>query len=626
MYAIGQKIKSFFNSSIKTDILVLSITLICLILSFLGITVYSIDPAWIVIVFCGCPIIYSATRGLIKYFDIKADVLVAVALIASVYIKEYFAAAEVAFIMQLGSFLKGLTVAKAREGIERLVDLSPRTAHLIKDNQTTTISCEQIKINDIIRVLPGEIIPVDGIILRGKTSIDESLLTGESLLVDKEEGDRIKAGCFNKYASFDLVATKTCEDSTIQRMVKLLKSTSPNKARIVGFADLCATWIVLAAVSISIITWIVTADTVRAVTVLVVFCPCAFVLATPTAIIAAIGNLTRKGFLVQQGDALEKLAHVKTITFDKTGTLTHGNCKVTGVVTEEDKDSDLIYKYVATLETQSNHPLARSIVTSFTEKYPGTKLEQVDNFKSYFGKGVEGNINSCHIIVGNKTLLEEFNISLSPYLKDQEEKLEDTGSSLIHVVLNKKHVGFLTIADTVREESVKLIEFLHNNNLKTVLLTGDHKKVALHVANKLKISEVHSECLPEQKLEIIKNLSSIKNPVCMVGDGINDALALKQADVSVAVSTVGNEILVDIADIVVVGDNFRHLDFLFMLAKKMLTTIKLNMLFSFGINTIAISCAVMGSLGPVGGALVHNGGSFLVVLNSALLLKKKFTH
>ena len=626
MYRIGQKIKSFFNSSIKTDILVLSITLICLILSFLGIKVYSIDPAWIVIIFCGCPIIYSATRGLVKYFDIKADVLVAVALIASVYIKEYFAAAEVAFIMQLGSFLKGLTVAKAREGIEKLVTLAPRTAHLIRDNQTTTISCEQIQINDIIRVLPGEIIPVDGIILRGKTSIDESLLTGESLLVDKLEGDSVRAGCFNKYASFDLVATKTCEDSTIQRMVKLLKSTSPNKARIVGFADLCATWIVLAAVSISIITWMVTADTVRAVTVLVVFCPCAFVLATPTAIIAAIGNLTRKGFLVQQGDALEKLAHVTTVTFDKTGTLTYGNCKVTGVVTTDDKDSDLIYKYVATLETQSHHPLARSIVTSFLEKYPDTKLEQVDNFKSYFGKGVEGNINSCHIIVGNKTLLEEFNIKLSDVLHEKETKLEDNGSTLIHIALDNKHIGFLTISDTIRDESPAIIKFLTKNNIKTVLLTGDNHRVANHVANQLNISEVYAETLPEQKLEIIKTLSSTKTPVCMVGDGINDALALKQADVSVAVSSVGNEILLDISDIVVVGDHFKHLDFLFILAKKMLTTIKLNMLFSFGINTLAISCAVMGALGPVGGALVHNGGSFLVVLNSALLLKNKFTH
>lgn len=631
MYYLKKIFNFLFSSSIKEEILVLCLSLICLVLSFFKIYIIGIDPSWVVIIFCGVPIVYSAIKGLIKNFDIKADVLVAMALVSSIYIKEYFAAAEICFIMQLGSFLKGLTVSKARKGIQKLLSLAPRYAHLVTEEESTkTILCDEVRVSDILRVYPGEIIPVDGILTKGQTIVDESILTGEYLPVEKTINDKLLAGSFNKYSTIDIISEKTCSNSTVQRMAQVLKSSSPDKARIVSFADQCATWIVLLAVSISIICWFITEDIIRSVTVLVVFCPCAFVLATPTAIIAAIGNLTKKGFLVQKGESLETLAKIKTISFDKTGTLSYGNCKVTNIILQDTKLSDLnlnpdlIYKYVASIELSSHHPLSSAIVQSYKEKYPDSILEHSHDFKSYFGKGVQGTISNHSFVIGNKKLLNDFNIPINLDLKDKEECKELEGSTLIHIGVDGVHIGFLTICDSIREESFSLIKYFTQNNISPVLITGDNQKVALNVASKLGIKEVHAETLPEEKLEIIKNLCHSNPPVCMVGDGINDALALKQADVSIAVSSVGNEILVDISDIVVVGNNFKYLDFLFKLSKKMLSTIKLNMVFSFGINTLAISCAVMGILGPVGGALVHNAGSFAVVLNSSLLLKKRF--
>ena len=286
------------------------------------------DAAWVAIILCGIPIIMEAVIGLITEFDIKADVLVSLALIASVFIGEDFAAGEVAFIMQLGALLEELTVAKARAGIEKLVRLTPQTARLVKDGTETIIAATDVAVDDILRVLPGETIPVDGVILSGNTSVNQAVMTGESLPVDKTIGDDVSSGTVNQFGTFEMKATKVGEDSSIQRMIRLVQSADAGKAKIVGLADRFATWIVVIALSAAALTWLFTGQIIRAVTILVVFCPCALVLATPTAIMAAIGNATKHGFLVREGDALEKLAKVSKITFDKTGTLTCGTPKV----------------------------------------------------------------------------------------------------------------------------------------------------------------------------------------------------------------------------------------------------------------------------------------------------------
>lgn len=294
----------------KKEIVVLGISGAALVFSLFGLNPLPFDVAWIAIVLCGIPIILEAIIGMTTAFDIKADVLVSLALIASVCIGEVFAAGEIAFIMQLGALLEDLTVAKARAGIEKLIHLTPQTARRLTGTNETIIPAEQVQVGDILRVLPGESVPVDGVIIGGQTSINEAVMTGESLPIDKTIGDDVASGTVNQFGSFEMKATKVGKDSSIQRMIQLVQSADAGKAKIVGIADRWATWIVVIALSAALLTWLISGQIIRAVTILVVFCPCALVLATPTAIMAAIGNAAKHGFLVREGDALEQLAAV----------------------------------------------------------------------------------------------------------------------------------------------------------------------------------------------------------------------------------------------------------------------------------------------------------------------------
>ena len=353
---------------VKKDITFLVIGGISLLMSLFRFHPFGFDPAWIAIILCGIPIILEAVIGLVTAFDIKADVLVSLALIASVITGEIFAAGEVAFIMQLGALLEDLTVAKARAGIEKLVHLTPRTARRLTGETESIIPAEQVQVGDILRVLPGETIPVDGVILSGQTSINQAVMTGESLPVDKTAGDEVSSGTVNQFGSFDMKATKVGEDSSIQRMIRLVQSADADKAKIVGIADRWATWIVVIALAAAALTWLFSGEIIRAVTILVVFCPCALVLATPTAIMAAIGNSTRHGFLVREGDALERLATVSRITFDKTGTLTCGTPEVVAVTgCLADFPEEKLYRLLASAELRSEHPLGKAIVSCYSE-------------------------------------------------------------------------------------------------------------------------------------------------------------------------------------------------------------------------------------------------------------------
>ena len=335
---------------------------IALIVSIFDLVPLSFDASWVAIILCGIPIILEAVIGLVTAFDIKADVLVSLALIASVCIGEDFAAGEVAFIMQLGGLLEELTVARARAGIEKLVHLTPQTARVITGGKETAVPAGAVKVGDLLRVLSGETIPVDGEIVSGQTSVNQAVMTGESLPVDKGVGDEVSSGTVNQFGAFEMKATKVGEDSSVQRMIRLVQSADAGKAKIVRLADRWAAWIVVIALTSAALTWMISGEIIRAVTILVVFCPCALVLATPTAIMAAIGNATKHGFLVREGNALERLAAVKKITFDKTGTLTYGTPRVVLVHSALPSLSDHeLYRLCAAAEHYSEHPLGKAI-------------------------------------------------------------------------------------------------------------------------------------------------------------------------------------------------------------------------------------------------------------------------
>ncbi len=619
-----EKLEEFLEiGGTKKDIAFLVISGIALLVSMLDLIPLPFDAAWVAIILCGIPIILEAVIGLVTAFDIKADVLVSLALIASVIIGEDFAAGEVAFIMQLGALLEDLTVAKARAGIEKLVHLTPRTARVISEGQETVIPAEQVCVGDILRVLPGETIPVDGVILSGQTSINQAVMTGESLPVDKSAGDEVSSGTVNQFGSFDMRATKVGEDSSIQRMIRLVQSADAGKAKIVGLADRWATWIVVIALTAAALTWIFSGQIIRAVTILVVFCPCTLVLATPTAIMAAIGNATKHGFLVREGDALERLASVSKIAFDKTGTLTYGTPQVVevksilpGLAREE------LYLLAAAAEQRSEHPLGKAVVRCCRQEI-SKELPQTEEFQMIPGQGVAAVVQGRRILAGNRKLLAREGMTSVPSLLESGKLYDDRGCTVIYLSVDGQPAGFLALSDTVRPESGEMVRRLIGLDVSPVLLTGDHESAAKTIAGQLSIEEVHADCLPEEKLRFIESCQKQGQSVCMIGDGVNDAPALKKANIGIAMGGVGSDIAVDAADIALVDDEVKELPHLLALSKRMMVTIKCNLTFSMALNFAAIILAITGVLNPVVGALVHNTGSVLVIINSAFLLKWK---
>lgn len=596
---------------LRKQIILLIISGISLLLGFFDFLPF--DTSWIAIVLCGVPILLEALISLIERFDIKSGMLVSVALIASVAIGETFAAGEVAFIMQLGELLEHLTVKKARSGIEKLVRLTPKTCRLIVDGEERIVPPEEIKIGDTVRILPGETIAVDGIIIKGETSVDQSLMTGESIPVDKGIGDEVYSGTINRMGAFEMRVEKCVKDSFAQRMALLVESADAKKSKIVSITDRWATWIVVAALVSAVVAGVISADITRAVTVLVVFCPCALVLATPTAIMAAIGNASRQGCLVSKGDAFERLAKVDKVCFDKTGTLTYGEPEVVETVSLSKYSADEILRLCAGAEQFSEHPLGKSIVKHFKDK---GVIPDATDFEVVLGRGVRAKCEEKTICAGNGTFMTECGIDVS-----EAEKNISVSNAVIFVCIDKVLAGYISFADKIREDSQSTLEDLKKMDISANLLTGDKKEIADRLVSNLDICEICAECLPEEKLAYIEKSRDAGFGVLMVGDGINDAAALKCADVGIAMGKVGSDITLDAADIVLVNDDISKIPYLLKLSKTTLKKIKLNIMFSMGLNFAAVILAATGYLNPIVGALVHNAGSVAVVLNSSLLLR-----
>ncbi|SHH99348.1 copper-(or silver)-translocating P-type ATPase [Sporobacter termitidis DSM 10068] len=605
----------------KRTVLFLAVSLPALIVSFFDLGKLPVDAAWLAIVLCGIPIVKGAVVGLVTKFDIKADVLVSIALIASVAIGQVFAAGEVAFIMALGAWLESRTVAKARAGIEKLVHLTPTVARVVRGEEETVVPAEEVKPGDILRVLAGETVAVDGAIVAGQSSIDQSVMTGESLPVDKSAGDEVYSGTVNQFGTFDMVAQKVGEDSALQRMIRLVESADAGKAKIVGIADRWATWIVVTALLAAFVTWLATGEIIRSVTILVVFCPCALVLATPTAIMAGIGNATKYGILVRVGDALERLAQVRRIAFDKTGTLTYGKPAVTKIRScDPALDEDALLGLAAISELRSEHPLGKAVVDYYRQT-GGRLPAQPEDFRLLAGRGVYAAVGNQEIFAGNEALMAEQDIPLPEALVQAAAEAKAEGSTVIYLARNKTAAGMLALSDTLRSDAAKTVEAIHQTGVQTILLTGDAPQTASHVARLAGIADMRAGCLPEDKLETIRAYQKGGEPVCMVGDGINDAPALKAAHVGIAMGGIGSDIAIDAADIVLVGDDIREIPHLLKLAKKTMRTIRINLTASMALNAVAIILAISGILTPVLGALVHNAGSVAVIINSSLLLK-----
>ena len=613
-----------FKSETQKTVTFIIISSICLFMSL----IQSVDEllhfnlSWVAIILCGLPIIKEAATCLYEEFDIKADVLVSLALIASVIIGEIFAAGEISVIMTIGALLEDLTVQKAKSGIENLVKLTPKQARIIRDNKEIMINADDIEIGDIVRVIVGETIPVDGVIIKGQGSIDESIMNGESLPVDKYVGDDVLSGTINQYSTFDIKATKTSQDSSLKRMIKLVKEADSKKAPIVSLTDRWATWIVVIALVSSIGTYLVTHQILRSVTILVVFCPCALVLATPTAIMASIGNASKYGMLIKGGDVVERLSKIKNIAFDKTGTLTYGKLSVVEYKSfNPEYDDEALLKILASVEAYSEHPLGKAIISYYKEN--NEELLDIQNFTVNPGKGITANLGKKSILVGNLKLIKDVDINLNKDIINISEEFTKKGCTVIYLSIDNKLIGYVALSDILREEAKEVISYIKSQKINPVMLTGDNKNSAQNIASIVGIDDINPSLLPEDKMNIIKNLEDSKSPTCMIGDGVNDALALKYSSVGISMGAIGSDIAIEASDIALASDDIKNIPYLLYLSKKTMKTIKLNVTFSLALNFLAIILAMTGILNPVVGALVHNLGSVFVILNSAKLLKTR---
>lgn len=575
------------------------------------------DLAWIAVVLCGLPIVIGALIGLIKDHDVTADVLVSLALIGCLSLQEYDAAGEVAFIMEIGTILENFTSGQAQKGIESLIRLSPQKAWVQKDNDFSEIPVEQVKIGDLIRVLPGEEVPIDGMVVEGYSSLDESALTGESLPLEKKKGDPLYSGTLNLSSRLLYRATSLAKDSAFQRIVALAKEQESGKAKIIRKADRWAAWMVLVSFLTALITclayYFATKDFLlgfrRGVTVLVVFCPCAFVLATPTAVMAGIGNLTKHRILVRSGEALERIGECDLVCFDKTGTLTLGEAQVTAYeLLDPSKDSEALLKIAVAMEKSSSHPFANAIV-----KYGHDFGDSLEDLVTIPGKGIEGKKNGVLYFLGRNE---------GGYCP-QEERYFKEGSSLVELSENGKPVAFFALNDTLKKDAKEAIDKLKAMGITSALLTGDHPESAKKAASSLGITEVRASLLPNDKKEAISAFQQEGHKCLMGGDGINDALALKESHASFSMGLKGKQIAIEASDAVFVKDEIGEVPYLLDMAKRTLRKIKINIWISMGLNAIAVSLSIAGLLNPVSGAIFHNAGSVAVVLNSLLLLFHK---
>lgn len=623
------RIKDFFQDGEKRDVLFIIISIISAVLSFIGTDLFRFDLIWIAIIFCGFPIFKEAIMGLYREFDIRADVLVSVGIISSILIGELFAAGVIAIIMAIGGFLEEYTVSKTEAGIKKLIDLNPSNCTLIINYNRTNedeivVPSNLIKAEDIIKVVPGETVPVDGVIISGESSIDQSVLTGESIPIDKVVGDEVFSGTINLFGSFIMKATKKGEDSSLQKLIKLVESANPENAKVVRTADKWATLIVVLAFICAVLTLIFTGEIIRAVTVLVVFCPCALILATPTAIMAAIGNLTKVGILINEGISIEKLAKIDQMVFDKTGTLTYGKPVVTKVIRYDDtiSEKDLTF-LLASLESPSEHPLAKAIVKYYKDNNEES-LEKVSNFEMIIGKGVKANLNGNSLCAGNVEFLNSLNIEIPEDFIDKNiSECLNVGSTSIYLGRDGKLLGAVILSDILRDDAVYLINQLDNLGISTTLLTGDNRNAAENIASKLAIDDLKYDCLPEDKISKIEDLQSENHLVAMIGDGINDAPALRQADIGISMGGVGSDISIEASDVCLVSDDIKHIPHLIALSRKTIRTISIGIAFALLLNIIATILAAFGYLGPIGGAFVHNIGSVIVVIYSSMLLRFK---
>lgn len=567
----------------------------------------------------GYAILKSALKALLIP-DLNVDTLVSIAAIAATAVGAYQEAATVVFIMLLGEFLEHLTVGKTRKAISSLIQLAPKTAWVRRGGEEVRVPIDEVKANEIVIVRPGERIPVDGRIISGCGSVNQSMLTGESIPVEKGVGDRVYCGTINEAGSCEIEATQVAEDTKLAQIKRLILEAQAEKSPTQRLMDRFARYFIPAILLIALVTFLITGDAIRAITILIVACPCALVLGTPTAVVAAIGNAARQGILIKGGVYLEQMGKLKTLLLDKTGTLTYGRPRVVSIQGFDGADEKEILHWAAIAEKRSEHPLAKAIEEKANEM--GLNIPHPHFFENLRGKGVRAEWNGKTILLGSITLFQDRGVKLSEKAHELLNQKESEGTTSLLLSVEDRLFGLISIADTVRAEAKAAIDQIRSEGISEIwMLTGDSPRVAERIGKELGI-RFEANLLPEEKVSKVKEWKKKGQGVAMVGDGINDAPALAAADVGIAMGTAGTDVALETADIALMTDELKRIPVTIRLSRKALRVIKENIIFALVFNTTLVFLSAQGWVTMILGAVAHQASSLLVILNSMRLLRK----
>ena len=563
----------------------------------------------------GLPVFKLAVTNILRDFDLTAGVMVSVAMVAALIVGEYGAMALVAFMMVIGEALEDFTRERADQALKELNKLVPEVVTIRMDGEDVDVPVGQVRKGDIALIRPGSRIPVDGLVCDGTASVDQSSITGESMPIDKVKGEKVYAGTLVSSGALSIEVEEVGETTTLGKMIHLVEEAQSSQAPVQRVANRYANFFAPVAILIAGITWIITGEILRGVTMLVAICPCSLVLATPTAIVAAIGNTARNGVLVKHGAAMEQIGKVDVVAFDKTGTVTFGEPVATSVTPYGGVTEDELLTLTASAERSSEHPLARAIVREAASR--GLSLRVPDDFESIAGHGIRAVISGRKVSVGEKMLeLDDINLDMG-----EVEVSEYEGYTVIPIAVDEVFAGFINVADTIRPESVEAIENLRKLGItKTLLITGDSKAVGEKVGRELGVSEVYSEVLPDRKLELIRELQSEGHHVAFIGDGVNDAPALAAADIGIAMGSIGTAVAMETADIVLLTDEIGQVPYLIELSRATMVNIRTNIIVSMTIVFGSVAASALGLFGPVIGAIMHEVAAVPVIANAATLI------
>jgi len=569
-------------------------------------------------IIAGLPILRSCLASL-RERRISVEVLVGLAIAASVSVGEFHAGAVVAVMLLGGGVLEQITIARARRSVTALLVSVPEKVLVRRGDTEVEMPVSELRAGDRVVARPGERLAVDGIVAGGASAVDESPITGESVPLDKNCGDKVFAGSINQSGMLEIEAQKVGEDTTLARIRRLVEEAQASQAPVQRIADKVAKWYVPAALVLGAVVWAATGQMVRGITVLIVFCPCALVLATPTAIVASIGKAARRLILVKGGEFAETVGQTHIVALDKTGTLTIGKPKVTGLVELNSLGRTALLRLAASAERFSEHPVGKAIRQAAERE--ALPLVEASDFRTLAGCGVEARVDGKRVRVGRPEWLQRQSLALTLEGQQHLNELEAQGHTVLAVATDDEVAGLIAVRDVLRPEAREAVARLREQSIRLVMLTGDNPRAARVIASEAGVGEAHAALLPEDKLRLVREWQSNGNHVTFVGDGINDAPALAAADIGVAMGAAGTDVAIETSDIAFLSDDLTKMPEIIALSRRTLSIIRQNIACSVGLNILSVIAAGLGWISPIGGAIIHEGGAMAVIINAVRLLR-----